>query len=133
MKHKTKDGDSMFISEMSEQHLNHTISMHLRNIEENYQLLTWDKKVTINSLLYERDIDFDEVKRRVKQIDTILPFYIMEASIRWIDFSEQLQKVYWRTDKLVTNNLLLDSWDEDEEDEYEDEDELKYRWWYSFD
>lgn len=36
-----------------------------------------------------------------------LPHYMMEASLRWMDYSKELQLFFDRTEKLITNQWMI--------------------------
>lgn len=100
VRHRTKDGKVMFISQMSDSHLESTIMMFLNSIREyKNKLIAEDIKTSpMQSVLY--DVDPKRVQKQAKHgikvaTDKLYP-YLAEACLRGMDFSKELQDVYER-------------------------------------
>ena len=118
MYHITKDWTRMLISQMENNHLENTIKLLIKNIKNAYEVLNnwspfkWVEAISMN-------IDSDNIKYRAKEYIKNnmekLPYYIFEAQIRWMDFSELLQDLVWRKNKMDITEITGALWYEDDE------------------
>jgi hypothetical protein len=102
--HTTKEGKTISISAMDDDHLYNTIVMHCREIDE---------QVTIATGEFDPDNEFDalftqqadpqyvkqQARQRIQSTEIKLAAYVLEASIRNIDVSKPLQIAYRRSKK----------------------------------
>lgn len=107
--HKTVDGNEMYIADMTTEHLNNQINSLFRNLEIAKASLNENESSTVNSILYKnRTMSKDKAKYLIEQIiDNKLPAYLMEAQLRWISYTEELQKFFERKEQLSTTSILL--------------------------
>ncbi len=102
MIHVTRDGNRIPIALMTDDHLYNTIMYLLRQLEEAKDVINGKKLLeniddfTRSISLEERYYDEDYYKERAKEITEMLANYILEATIRGMDFREQLQKAFGR-------------------------------------
>lgn len=95
-KHTTKNGEVMFISQMTTTHLIATVNELLRTFREA------KKHNSMDNVLYV--ISAKEVRDKEKgilngSVDKLAP-YLMECMLRGISFTKDLQELYVRTDQL---------------------------------
>jgi hypothetical protein len=102
IKHITKDGKEMFITQMEDDYLKEIIQLYFDRMRKAKKAL--DVKIKANKLkmaLYS--IDESSVAERAK--GTLLKFtheimpYIFEACLRGMQFTKDLQELYERTGK----------------------------------
>lgn len=88
-KHTTRDGDTMYISQMEDSHLINTIKYIIRKGNDAKEALMTDLS-GVNSILYGSDIQVDKerMKSIIKKVPELLEPYILEAVIRSFDFTE---------------------------------------------
>ena len=129
-RHKTKDGDEMFISQMEDSHLTNTINYYLRKVREAKDSLT--KSVAIDPFkgaLYgiEPEAVRNMAMTAVVNLTAKLYPYLSEAMLRGIDFKEQLQEIYGRTgqEQLSVPRRLL------QQPDYDDEHDEEYSDWFA--
>lgn len=98
-KHYTRGGETMFISQMEDEHLRNTIEIFLREIEKCIGLL--DFKVGLSrfkSALYKVDSEeiADRAEERLQKVVNKSYPYLSEALLRGMDFKDRLQEVFQR-------------------------------------
>ena len=91
--HKTKKGDSMSISQMSDTHLTNTIKLYCRNL-----------------LKARLDADLNKTVELVNA----LPFYVIEATLRGINIKNSLIEAFGRSSQGVSTIELTESVDEED-------------------
>lgn len=91
---------SIPICSMEDSHLENTINFFLSKLENMYAIYRWgwDAWESIEDLALgiDREELKEEMKEKIRIIYERLPFYIMEAVVRWMEFSEKLQEAFWR-------------------------------------
>lgn len=114
MYHKTKDWDSILISDMTDDHLKNTITSMCKRITDAFAIYSWNMKEDITTITAWVDLrrwkenSKDIISNTTKHLAT----YIMEATIRWLDIRETLTTALWREAKtdiqnsIMSNNLL---------------------------
>ena len=110
-KHVTKEGREISLCEMENSHLTNYINMVLNTAEVCKNVINSGPGTeTITELLHgvSRKQQIHSAKAKIKEIYQLLPHYIMEASIRGIDFGARLREVFEREKKSVKINLPLD-------------------------
>lgn len=124
MEHKTKNWEILLIAEMEDEHLKNTIDLIIKNIENYFNMLKNKEELDINNIIYwRRNFTKAELKNFIKNSSERLVFYIFEAQIRWYDYSEKLQKVFWRNGKIEQNYISLP---QNKENDYLDYDEVPF-------
>lgn len=121
IKHTTRDGQSMFISEMEDSHLSHTIRLILRKINEAKAILynTRTDENKLKSAIYKiPKVKEEDVMSFIQKYTVMLSPYIMESTLRGISFTEELQSTFERTgkDTVTSQQFLLPDSVEDFED-----------------
>lgn len=120
--HKTSDGRTMFISEMEDSHLLNTINYILREIDsiKKAYLLKQDPNLVFYKLLSTRSRCLSEEalgERLSYRIEALYP-YVLEASLRGLNISSNLQETFKRTSKEEGfSGMLLEQEEEEEDDE----------------
>lgn len=114
--HKTFEGDEMYIAEMDDSHLKNTIDLHILNFKKAAKALNKKDTNTINGILYKNvGMTAEKAKWHINDISEKLPAYIMEAVIRGIDYSKQLQEIFGRSAQLYEEGVLLLDFSDDED------------------
>lgn len=122
--HRTQDGETFFISQMTNEHLENTIKMHLKRIKESSDIVNNVKFVSNVDFLLAW-IDNESVKEKAKNILKSsygeLWKYLIEAYIRGLDLKNDFQEAFWRKEKawdywIITNQknwsfLFWFNWD----------------------
>lgn len=98
--HRTKSGETMFISMMEDDHLQNTINMYVNKIRSQKELL--GAKVNISPMkmaMYGVDTArlVEAAKKSIKACCTKLYPYLAEAMLRGFDYKVQLQEIFERT------------------------------------
>jgi hypothetical protein len=99
-KHKTKDGEVMFISQMDDNHLKNYINLALKGLEtlKNQIRKSEEPKDAFNRALYSDDEGYSEedLSDLINEVcDNLYP-YLAELALRGIDMSERLKEVFER-------------------------------------
>lgn len=93
------------ISQMDDNHLTNTIQMLLKHIKEANAMITSTSIMVANIDFLIAGIDQEEVKRKAKEIlikaHDRIGRYMIEASIRGMDFSKDFQDAFGRKAKMV--------------------------------
>jgi len=97
--HKTKEGERLFISQMTDEHLLATINMYLTKIAGYKDALA--SKISISpfkAALYEVNVEqfAETAKARISSTANGLYPYLAEAMLRKMDFSDKLREVFER-------------------------------------
>ena len=101
--HTTRDGVTMLVANMEDSHLLNTIKLLCKDIEQNRLVLISDiEETSIDYILSWYDLwDLKEfAKNKIRNGYNNILIYVLEASIRWLDISTQLQEAFWRKDLL---------------------------------
>lgn len=109
--HRTADGDIKALCEMSDNHLENTVNVLLNTAEVCKRVVeSGVNKETITEIIHgvSRKQQVAQAREKIKAIYQRLPPYIMEASIRGIDFGERLREVFSREKKAEVFTLPLD-------------------------
>lgn len=130
--HKTREGQEMFISQMTDAHLDAIIKLYLKKLNEAKSLLVKGQTVDkFKSAIYNVDTKINE--KALKSIIHVhsegLCYYITEAMLRGKSYTTELQEYYDRIgqeDFQMSNSLqLLDSSNISDFDETETTHEIK--------
>ena len=109
---------------MENSHLKNTINLLLRN----YKSLSNSLSIWIPldiELMWLRWESKEYIKSKMKNILSLLPFYIFEWQIRWMNFSDELYSSIWRnTSYWAPYALSLNT--DDEENDNDDDDWLPF-------
>jgi hypothetical protein len=109
-RHITKEGKELFISQMSDSHLESTIMMYINKIREaKNNLIAEDIRVSpMQTILYGVDPKALQKRARhtIRAVSTKLYPYLAEACLRGMDFSKELQDVYERDGTEHTQFIL---------------------------
>ena len=108
MSYYNNDTIKVLPAEMFDESLISLITDKCERLNKLTQLIIGDYKETIDTINAWVNIDVDKNRARemVKSLTRDLSEYVLEASIRWLDIKEVLQKCYGRT-KMVSNVFLL--------------------------
>lgn len=103
LKHKTKEGVTILIAEMGDEHLLSTIAIFCNNINTFREILDNPKEMKKSEkVLYGSEAMSDgEAANRLLSLTDKLTSYVFEAAIRGLNISDMLQKAYGR--KTVIN------------------------------
>lgn len=108
--HITKDGDTMFISRMTDEHLLNTIGFYLNKIKSCNNLLANNGIVSSVDMVLA-DMDADRIREKAKDVMRSsydrLGRYVTEAVIRDLDISNDMQQAFGRSAGLTS--VALDS------------------------
>ena len=122
MYHKTKNWQTMLIAQMDNDHLVNTINLIIKQIKDWQEILeSWFSKSNLDAILswYTspklKEKAEDVIKRNLKN----LPYYIFEATIRWISYTNELQWLFARESWLGKDNLYLWNNYDDNDDDYD--------------
>ena len=121
--HVTKDGRKMLIAEMDDNHLENTIKYVLRQIAMAKALLDGNiKQSKFDNAIYGKYKQFDEedLSDLLRNRTQIIQFYLGEAMLRGMSFTNELQEVFERNEKLVVaspfeTRLMLENFDDVDE------------------
>lgn len=128
--HTTKDGQTMLICEMDDQHLVNTILLLEKKFQE---IKTFSEDNVTNDYeryLYNRKvITSKELAEKTKDIAELIAPYVLEAVLRGIQITLTVQRMFGRKERvqpvqnfnLLTSNLSDDSYWEDVELNDDDE------------
>lgn len=107
--HMTAAGDQMYIAEMDNDHLKNTINSIFRNLDIAKKALNQDSSSSVSSVLYKsRTMTKDKAKFLIESmVDQQLPHYLMEASLRGMEFSKELKEFFDRDSQLAINGTLI--------------------------
>lgn len=109
MIHKTKDGKMILISQMEDSHLKNTIDLFIKQIKECQSIMDDEVKHKSNLDYITSGLDMrnskDRAESTLKKILHTIPYYVYEATIRGINYTEQLQDMYSRTGSLELPKL----------------------------
>ena len=127
MFHTTKEGNKILIAQMGNAHLENTIKLLFNRIKLAMAILSEDTKITPESVVFHhKNINKIEQSKVLMElcIDN-LPKYIFEATIRWINYTKELQDVLWRSEALkwyqeVNFSLSYNEYGEDDDLYYND-------------
>lgn len=111
MYHKTAEGRKLLIAQMTDIHLTNTINLMCKNYNEYKKLL--GMTVTLEMKLMGIKNDQDATEGRMSQILLTLPFYIYEATLRGLDFTEILQSTIERKESIPDITWPSIEYDED--------------------
>ena len=105
LKHKTKEGVTMLIVEMGDEHLLSTIAIFCNNINTFRELLDNPKEMKKSErVLYGSEaMSEGEAGNKLLSLTDKLTSYVFEAAIRGLNISDMLQRAYGR--KTVVNVL----------------------------
>jgi hypothetical protein len=97
--HETKDGERMYISQMSDDYLVKHIGKIIEKFEVNKNML--NSKVEVNSLrsaVYKINpkIVKEQAEHMIDALINALAYYVLEAALRKLDVSKLLQKAFER-------------------------------------
>ena len=97
----------MLISSMDDTHLQNVINLLINKASKWYAYQQSENFITgIESHAY--DFDTEHMKAQawemIKSAFEQLPKYIFEATIRWMNYSAQLQELTWRTGSIISMN-----------------------------
>lgn len=126
MYHTTREGVKTLIAQMDDAHLKNTIDLAIASIEKCVGVMNNDVKISSNLDFIGSGVTTANLKReaeaRLKLQMQKLPYYIFEATIRGISYTEKLQKIYGRSAKLADefSNMLAIGHDDDEDLDYDD-------------
>lgn len=120
MLHKTSEGKVLLIACMDDTHLKSTINLFLKKIEEATASLTIK---TDNIAYIIAGVDWESIiahaKVVIRKYTSLLWPYVMEAMIRWIDYSARMQEVFWRSSAIGDSPVAsLINFDDDDDDDY---------------
>lgn len=98
LKHKTKEGVTMLIAEMGDEHLLSTIAIFCNNIGTFREILDNPKELKKSEkILYGSDnMSEGEAGSKLLSLTDKLTSYVFEAAIRGLNVSGMLQKAYGR-------------------------------------
>jgi hypothetical protein len=107
MIHTTATYDSIFISEMSNEHLINTVSYLWRALKDKIEEMRWKevmkwRRSYADALIFQEtecirhQLPFEELSA-VSKMTLALPHYITECLIRWIDIKDKVNEIYWRS------------------------------------
>ena len=111
--HTTEDGQTMLIGQMSDDHLKNTIKRLCRELKQCSMILSNQAVIDKTGLLQaiNENYNTEEMKERAemsaKGIHESLKNYVLEASLRKLDISENLQETYQRTQRMGNNAELI--------------------------
>lgn len=128
--HTTLQWDNMPISDMKTDHLRNTIKLLIKRIEECFTIMEGTNNTNVRHKIFSssKSISKAQAKQLVVSITETLAHYIFEATIRWQDFSSELQELYQRKDAIeVDPSYLLPKDKEVYWDKKEKEDEERSR------
>ena len=118
--HKTRDWKEMFISQMTDEHLQNTVKIFLNNIKKSSDFLSWNGNLTNTidmRLSWNRIEDlWEKFETILKQSYLMLWRYTIELFIRWINMSEDFKEAFWR-DVMVEKIALLQEFTENTVDD----------------
>jgi len=120
--HTTKDGSKLFISEMENSHLENTIRLMLAKVDEAKRMLyNKSSENKFKSALYSiPEVKDRDLKEFILKYTTMLAPYIMEAMLRGINFTPELQLAYERVGKdTISRGQLLIPESVEEFEEYD--------------
>ena len=106
--HVTAEGRRMPIVSMDDSHLTNTINMHIKNIKNASVILeSWAHITWVTGVIYgygEEEMK-EDAERAIRKSYEKLKDYIIEAVIRWIDFSASLKDAMWRKEEEALPSL----------------------------
>lgn len=128
--HTDSKGNTMLIAQMDDRHLINTINQKLRLFAEakaalGINISTTDPLISILAPQLSTERLQRQAKQRIQDIHESIQPYILEASLRGLGITVQLQKAYGRTIKLPdlgVQNLLPESESESDDDYDSDSD-----------
>lgn len=113
MKHTTKDGKTMLIAEMDNNHLSNTINLICSRISDIAQILdsgtplksmTKSQAVMLNIDEVYKEIDEEHLEDILHSATEHLQPYVFEASLRDMNVTPILQRTFKRSEALVIVN-----------------------------
>lgn len=133
-KHKTREGDILFISQMDDSHLLNTIHMMLRQLQEAYRMVGSSAEIDpIAAAMYGVDPKrlSNAAKEVIPPIIRQLYPYVMEATLRGIAPVSEIQATFKRSTKeqryipmsggTISRPALLKSFEQIISDEIDDD------------
>ena len=107
--HQISDTQSCLISELSDETLKIVIEEKVKILSQYMKFALWTFQDTIESIASGMDMDRArrESKNKIQTWVQELWQYVLEAQVRWIDCSANLQSLFWRKEKSVTISYLL--------------------------
>lgn len=98
LKHKTKEGITMLIAEMGDEHLLSTINIFCNNINTFREVLDNPKELKKSEkILYGSDtMSEGEAGSKLLSLTDKLTSYVFEAAVRGLNISNMLQIAYGR-------------------------------------
>jgi hypothetical protein len=122
--HTTSDGQEMLVAQMGDQHLKRTIQMWIRKLQAAKARLDPENKPSaFEEAMYGETFSEDDAKKTLRKYDVRLAPYFLEAQVRGMDISaelEELQKIIDRKEQLHlsinvgSSRHLLDYTDDDD-------------------
>ena len=121
MYHTDKDWVTYPISTMKESHLLNTIGFFIKQIKHSKKILDggWLDSIEGIALGVDSDDAKEYAKRSIKKFMEVLPDYVFEATVRWLDTSPALQSLLWRSARALVpaSDLMLPLPDKDDEED----------------
>lgn len=115
-KHRTREGNTIYISSMDDQHLTNTIKLFIEKINKYKTCLNATHESNVTSAIHNVDSEYikEKAKEELLEIhDDLLPSYILEASIRGLSFNKELSEAFERSEALLPDVMYLENDDED--------------------
>jgi len=127
MYHTTKEGKTMLIASMDDNHLKNTINFIIGRIKFALAVLNQTQKKTVETIVFaNKNIDRVRENNKVMEIWLeSLPKYIFEATIRGFDYTKEIQDLLWRSWMIewyewYLHSLPNNSYDEEYDLDYND-------------
>jgi hypothetical protein len=109
--HTQANGVQIPIGQMTDVHLKNTIGVLIRTAELCAKVVVCaHKPETVNEIIHgvSRKQQINSAKSKLKELYNRLPPYIMEASIRGMDFGKELREAFDREEKPLKIDLPID-------------------------
>ena len=107
--HRIDSNTICLISELSDDTLKIVIEDKIKSLKEytKYALGTFQDTFDTLSSWLDTDALRRKSKQEIQKWTEELSKYILEASIRWLDFKKELQELFWRKEKTTNISYLL--------------------------
>lgn len=100
--HTTANGETKLIAEMDSEHLKNTIKLILKKYKEAANSIGSAGGITLEMQLLGIYADPDEIKKHLQYLLSVLPPYVLEAMLRGIDLSKEIQDAIGRSEAIPT-------------------------------
>lgn len=111
MRHTTAEWNKMLIAQMTDEHLLNMINVCFKNINDAMSFLNWENKITDITLIASwcKLPDVKEIRKEVQKWTVMLMPYVFEWTIRWQNYTAQLQELFNRQSS-ISPNVSLSIW-----------------------